>query len=226
MLFEEMRYDDDGNPLTATLVDYAVPSAAELPSFRTAHTVTPTPRTIRSARRASASQAPPVRSVPSGMRWSTRSRHSAFVTSTRPSHRGASGRRCRTPQCRRHAGVTRRRPRAPGRRGRGRSRRAVERVAVEMRSRVPQRAVELLDGARTDDRRGHDRVGQQPRERDVGRSLAELGAELLPRVERARAATPPRALHAVARAPAVALADRHRRAVRCPAGSTGTTPTP
>jgi carbon-monoxide dehydrogenase large subunit len=44
MLFEEVRYDDDGNPLTATLVDYAVPSAADLPSFRTAHTVTPTPR--------------------------------------------------------------------------------------------------------------------------------------------------------------------------------------
>jgi carbon-monoxide dehydrogenase large subunit len=44
MLFEEMRYDRDGNPLTATLVDYAMPSAAELPFFRTAHTVTPTPR--------------------------------------------------------------------------------------------------------------------------------------------------------------------------------------
>jgi carbon-monoxide dehydrogenase large subunit len=44
MLFEEVRYDEDGNPLTATLVDYAVPSAAELPRFRTAHTVTPTPR--------------------------------------------------------------------------------------------------------------------------------------------------------------------------------------
>jgi carbon-monoxide dehydrogenase large subunit len=44
MLFEEVRYDDDGNPLTATLIDYAVPSAAELPFFRTAHTVTPTPR--------------------------------------------------------------------------------------------------------------------------------------------------------------------------------------
>jgi carbon-monoxide dehydrogenase large subunit len=44
MLFEEVQYDVDGNPLTATLIDYAVPSAAELPSFRTAHTVTPTPR--------------------------------------------------------------------------------------------------------------------------------------------------------------------------------------
>ena len=43
MLFEEIRYDGAGNPLTATLVDYAMPSAAELPFFRTAHTVTPTP---------------------------------------------------------------------------------------------------------------------------------------------------------------------------------------
>ena len=44
ILFEEVRYDDGGNPLTATLLDYAVPSAADLPSFRTDHTVTPTPR--------------------------------------------------------------------------------------------------------------------------------------------------------------------------------------
>ena len=44
MLFEEVQYDEDGNPLTATLLDYLVPSAADLPSFRTAHTVTPTPR--------------------------------------------------------------------------------------------------------------------------------------------------------------------------------------
>jgi carbon-monoxide dehydrogenase large subunit len=44
MLFEEVRYDADGNPLTATLADYAVPTACELPMFRTAHTVTPTPR--------------------------------------------------------------------------------------------------------------------------------------------------------------------------------------
>ena len=32
-----------GNPLTATLADYAMPIAAELPSFRTANTETPTP---------------------------------------------------------------------------------------------------------------------------------------------------------------------------------------
>jgi len=43
MLFEGVRYDEDGNPLTATLVDYAVPGAADLPSFRTAWTETPTP---------------------------------------------------------------------------------------------------------------------------------------------------------------------------------------
>ncbi|HZQ79997.1 MAG TPA: xanthine dehydrogenase family protein molybdopterin-binding subunit [Acidimicrobiia bacterium] len=42
-LFEEMAYDEDGTPLTATLADYLVPSAAELPSYETAHTETPTP---------------------------------------------------------------------------------------------------------------------------------------------------------------------------------------
>ena len=42
-LFEEVRFDSDGNPLTATFADYGMPSAAELPSFETGHTVTPTP---------------------------------------------------------------------------------------------------------------------------------------------------------------------------------------
>ena len=42
-LFEEIRYDDAGNPLTATLVDYGIPSAAELPSFEVRSTETPTP---------------------------------------------------------------------------------------------------------------------------------------------------------------------------------------
>ena len=42
-LFETFRYDEDGNPLTATFVDYAFPSAAEFPFFETDHTVTPTP---------------------------------------------------------------------------------------------------------------------------------------------------------------------------------------
>ena len=39
-----MQYDDDGNPLTANLVDYAIPSAAELCSFETSNTETESPR--------------------------------------------------------------------------------------------------------------------------------------------------------------------------------------
>jgi aerobic carbon-monoxide dehydrogenase large subunit len=42
-VFEEVRYDDDGNPLTATLADYSFPSAAELPSFERIAHETPTP---------------------------------------------------------------------------------------------------------------------------------------------------------------------------------------
>jgi carbon-monoxide dehydrogenase large subunit len=42
-LWERFVYDGDGNPLTATLADYAMPSAAELPSFEVASTETPTP---------------------------------------------------------------------------------------------------------------------------------------------------------------------------------------
>ncbi|MEI8001024.1 MAG: xanthine dehydrogenase family protein molybdopterin-binding subunit [Actinomycetes bacterium] len=43
-LFEQVVYDPDGNPLTATLMDYAIPSAAEFPSFEALNTETPTPR--------------------------------------------------------------------------------------------------------------------------------------------------------------------------------------
>jgi len=42
-LWEEMVYDDDGNPLTSTLAEYAIPSAAEFPTFEVAHTETPSP---------------------------------------------------------------------------------------------------------------------------------------------------------------------------------------
>jgi carbon-monoxide dehydrogenase large subunit len=42
-LFEEVRYDADGNNLTGTLATYAMPSAAELPSFETARMETPSP---------------------------------------------------------------------------------------------------------------------------------------------------------------------------------------
>jgi carbon-monoxide dehydrogenase large subunit len=42
-LWEESLYDDQGNLLTSTLADYAVPSAVEIPSFETGSTVTPSP---------------------------------------------------------------------------------------------------------------------------------------------------------------------------------------
>ncbi|HEX6422688.1 MAG TPA: xanthine dehydrogenase family protein molybdopterin-binding subunit [Acidimicrobiales bacterium] len=43
-LYEWMQYDADGNPMTGTLMDYAVPSAAELPSFEASNTETDSPR--------------------------------------------------------------------------------------------------------------------------------------------------------------------------------------
>jgi aerobic carbon-monoxide dehydrogenase large subunit len=42
-LYEEVRYDEDGNPITANLMDYAMPSAAELPSYEVLNTETPSP---------------------------------------------------------------------------------------------------------------------------------------------------------------------------------------
>lgn len=42
-LYEEVRFDEDANPITSNFADYAVPSAAELPSFETVSTQTPTP---------------------------------------------------------------------------------------------------------------------------------------------------------------------------------------
>jgi carbon-monoxide dehydrogenase large subunit len=45
-LFEEAVYDDDGNLLTSTLIDYLVPAASELPSFVTGTTVTPSPTNL------------------------------------------------------------------------------------------------------------------------------------------------------------------------------------
>ncbi len=41
-LLEEVRFDEDGNPITSNLADYAFISAAELPSFEVIHMETPT----------------------------------------------------------------------------------------------------------------------------------------------------------------------------------------
>ena len=42
-LYEQIIYDDDGNPLTGNFMDYGIPSAAEFPSFEVHSTETPTP---------------------------------------------------------------------------------------------------------------------------------------------------------------------------------------
>ncbi len=41
-MFEEARYDEMGNLLTGTLIDYPIPTAGDLPSFELSRTVTPT----------------------------------------------------------------------------------------------------------------------------------------------------------------------------------------
>ena len=43
-LFEWVQYDENGNPLTTTLMDYLVPAASELPSFEVSNTETDSPR--------------------------------------------------------------------------------------------------------------------------------------------------------------------------------------
>jgi carbon-monoxide dehydrogenase large subunit len=42
-LYERVHYNDEGQLITGTFVDYALPTAAELPSFETHSTVTPSP---------------------------------------------------------------------------------------------------------------------------------------------------------------------------------------
>jgi aerobic carbon-monoxide dehydrogenase large subunit len=42
-LYERIHYDEDGQLVTGTFVDYALPTAAELPSFELDRTTTPSP---------------------------------------------------------------------------------------------------------------------------------------------------------------------------------------
>jgi carbon-monoxide dehydrogenase large subunit len=42
-LYEQVVYDDEGQLVTGTFVDYALPTAAEVPSFETDRTETPSP---------------------------------------------------------------------------------------------------------------------------------------------------------------------------------------
>jgi carbon-monoxide dehydrogenase large subunit len=44
-IYERMAYDDSGQPLTLTFMDYTIPTAVEVPSLELAHQETPTPFT-------------------------------------------------------------------------------------------------------------------------------------------------------------------------------------
>jgi len=49
-LYEEVAYDEDGTPLTASFLAYTFPSAAELPSFELVEMETPTPVNVLGAK--------------------------------------------------------------------------------------------------------------------------------------------------------------------------------
>jgi carbon-monoxide dehydrogenase large subunit len=44
-LYEEMPFDENGQPLASTLADYMLPGAPEVPSMRIEHIETPSPYT-------------------------------------------------------------------------------------------------------------------------------------------------------------------------------------
>jgi carbon-monoxide dehydrogenase large subunit len=50
VLYEEVRYDGQGNPITSNFADYALPSAADMPSFDVYSTETPTTRNVLGAK--------------------------------------------------------------------------------------------------------------------------------------------------------------------------------
>ena len=42
-LYEEMTYDEDGNNLAGSFMDYLIPTSMETPAWETGHTITPSP---------------------------------------------------------------------------------------------------------------------------------------------------------------------------------------
>ncbi len=49
-LYEGMQYNEDGQPLTGTLVDYLVPGAPDVPEYTSSRTTTPTPNNSMGAK--------------------------------------------------------------------------------------------------------------------------------------------------------------------------------
>ena len=70
-LLEHLAYDDDGNPLATTFMDYLLPTAAEVPMIEYGHIETPgpAPAATRAAARAAPSARRPRSSTPSPTRW-------------------------------------------------------------------------------------------------------------------------------------------------------------
>ena len=93
---EEVSYDADGNPMTATFADYPFLSAAEVPSFELAASQTPTsynPLGAKGIGRPARSGRPRRCRTRSSTRWP----RSVSGTSTCPRPRSGSGRPCEPP---------------------------------------------------------------------------------------------------------------------------------
>lgn len=90
---EEVVFDEDGQPLTGSLMDYAVPRAVDFPMITLEHTTTPSPWTAHGAKGVGEAGQPALRQ-PSSTPSSTPSRRTASRTSTCRSPLPASGPLC------------------------------------------------------------------------------------------------------------------------------------
>ena len=93
-LMEMIAFDQHGNCLGGSLMDYLIPTALEVPDWETDFTVTPSPHHPIGAR-GSASRPPWVRRRRSSTRCATRWRNSACVTSTCRVRRHECGTLCK-----------------------------------------------------------------------------------------------------------------------------------
>ena len=97
-LWEQFVYDDDGNPLTSTLAEYAMPSRRRARRRWRRPTPRRRRRSTRSAPRASASRARSAPCRPCRTPWSTPSATSACATSTCRARPSGCGRRSSPPK--------------------------------------------------------------------------------------------------------------------------------
>ncbi|MFC6750603.1 molybdopterin cofactor-binding domain-containing protein [Deinococcus aquaticus] len=101
-LLEDAAYDEDGNLLAGTYMEYAMPRADDVPTFQLGHTVTPSPHNpwaSRASARPAPSPAPPPSPTPS---WTPCGTSAASRTSTCPTPPRKSGRPSATPAATSH----------------------------------------------------------------------------------------------------------------------------